>query len=82
MDGSSSSPYSLGPVMLVGAVLPGRLEAGFGRILLIGPDSGKAGMLGDANVLRCPDRLYGLGKSVARETARQDVTISVVPQAL
>lgn len=33
----------LGPALLVRAVLPGMLEAGFGRIVLIGSDSGKAG---------------------------------------
>ncbi len=68
----------LGPALLVRAVLPGMLEAGFGRIVLIGSDSGKAGTLGDAMSSAARAGLYGLAKSVARETARPDVTINVV----
>lgn len=68
----------LGPALLVRAVLPGMLEAGFGRIVLIGSDSGKAGTPGDAMSSAARAGLYGLAMSVARETARQDVTINVV----
>jgi 2-hydroxycyclohexanecarboxyl-CoA dehydrogenase len=68
----------LGPALVVRAVLPGMLDAGFGRIILVGSDSGKAGTLGDAMSSAARAGLYGLAKSVARETARKDVTINVV----
>ncbi|GAA1365325.1 hypothetical protein GCM10009596_29130 [Arthrobacter rhombi] len=67
-----------GPTLLVRAVLPGMLEAGFGRIVLIGSDSGKAGTLGDAASSAARAGLAGLARSVARETARSDVSINVV----
>ncbi|GAB3268791.1 SDR family NAD(P)-dependent oxidoreductase [Sinomonas notoginsengisoli] len=68
----------LGPLLLVRAVLPGMLEAGFGRIVLVGSDSGKAGTLGDAASSSARAGLHGLVRAVARETARKDVTINVV----
>lgn len=68
----------LGPALLVRAVLPEMLKAGFGRIVLIGSDSGKAGTLGDAMSSAARAGLYGLVKSVARETARLDITINAV----
>lgn len=67
-----------GPMLLVRAVLPGMLEAGFGRIVLIGSDSGKAGTLGDAASSAARAGLAGMARSVARETARTDVSINVV----
>lgn len=68
----------LGPMGLVRAVLPGMIETGFGRIVLIGSDSGKAGTMGDAASSAARAGLLGFTRSVARETARQDVTINVV----
>lgn len=67
-----------GPMLLVRAVLPGMLEAGFGRIVLIGSDSGKAGTLGDAASSAARAGLAGMARSVARETARTDLSINVV----
>ncbi|GGC99708.1 acetoacetyl-CoA reductase [Tersicoccus solisilvae] len=67
-----------GPMLLVRAVLPGMLAAGFGRIVVIGSDSGRAGTLGDAVSSAARAGLGGLARSVARETARSDVTINVV----
>lgn len=68
----------VGPMLLVRAVVPGMLESGFGRIVLVGSDSGKAGTLGDAASSAARAGLHGLARSVARETARTDVTINVV----
>lgn len=67
-----------GPMLLVRAVLPMMLEAAFGRIVLIGSDSGKAGTLGDAASSAARAGLAGMARSVARETARSDVSINVV----
>ncbi|MDQ4491352.1 SDR family oxidoreductase [Sinomonas sp. ASV486] len=68
----------VGPMLLVRAVLPEMVEAGFGRIVLVGSDSGKAGTLGDAASSSARAGLHGLARAVARETARTDVTINVV----
>lgn len=68
----------LGPLLVVRSVLPGMLEAGFGRIVLVGSDSGKAGTLGDAASSSARAGLHGLARAVARETARADVTVNVV----
>jgi 2-hydroxycyclohexanecarboxyl-CoA dehydrogenase len=68
----------LGPALLVRAVLPGMLAAGFGRIVLVGSDSGKAGTLGDAMSAAARAGIGGLARSVARETSRRDITINVV----
>ena len=67
-----------GPMLLVRAVLPIMLDAGFGRIVVIGSDSGKAGTLGDAASSAARAGLAGIARSVARETARSDVSINVV----
>lgn len=68
----------LGPLHVVRSVLPGMKEVGFGRIVLIGSDSGKAGTLGDAASSAARAGLLGLARSVARETALMDITINVV----
>lgn len=68
----------VGPMLLVRAVLPGMVEAGFGRIVLVGSDSGRAGTLGDAASSSARAGLHGLARSAARETARTDVSINVV----
>lgn len=67
-----------GPMLLVRAVLPGMLDKGFGRIVLIGSDSGKAGTMGDAASSAARAGLAGTARSVARETARKDISINVV----
>lgn len=68
----------LGPMHLVRAVLPGMQARGFGRIVLIGSDSGKAGTMADAASSAARAGLTGFARSIARETARQDITINVV----
>lgn len=68
----------LGPIQVVRAVLPSMLETDFGRIVLVGSDSGKAGTMGDAASAAARAGLLGFTRSVARETARADVTVNVV----
>lgn len=67
----------LGPMNLV----RGALQAfgdGPGRIVIVGSDSGKAGTLGDAASSAARAGLMGFVRSIARETARQDVTVNIV----
>lgn len=68
----------LGPTLVARAVLPAMNERGFGRLVLIGSDSGKAGTLGDAASSAARAGLMGLVKSLARETSRTDVTVNLV----
>ena len=64
------------PMNLVRAAL--KVFDGFGRIVLIGSDSGKAGTLGDAASSAARAGLMGFVRSIARETAREDITINIV----
>lgn len=68
----------LGPTLVARAVLPSLNEQGFGRLVFIGSDSGKAGTLGDAASSAARAGLMGLVKSLARETSRADVTVNLV----
>lgn len=68
----------LGPTLIARAVLPSMNEHGFGRLVFIGSDSGKAGTLGDAASSAARAGLIGLVKSLARETSRADVTVNLV----
>ncbi|MGM7666341.1 SDR family NAD(P)-dependent oxidoreductase [Microbacterium sp. A93] len=68
----------LGPMNLVRAVLPALQESGFGRIVIVGSDSGKAGTLGDAASSAARAGVAGFVRAMARETARKDITVNVV----
>lgn len=68
----------LGPTLVAQAVLPAMQQHGFGRLVFIGSDSGKAGTLGDAASSAARAGLMGLVKSLARETSRDDVTVNLV----
>jgi len=52
--------------------------SGYGRIVIIGSDSGKAGTLGDAASSAARAGLAGFVRSIARETAREDITVNIV----
>ncbi|NVN00135.1 SDR family NAD(P)-dependent oxidoreductase [Arthrobacter sp. SDTb3-6] len=67
-----------GPMNAVRAVLPSMQAAGFGRIVLVGSDSGKTGSFGDAASSAARGGLIAFAKSIARETAAADITINVV----
>lgn len=66
----------LGPMNVVRAALTAFGDRG--RIVIVGSDSGKAGTLGDAASSAARAGLLGFVRSIARETARTDVTINVV----
>ncbi|MDR7328387.1 SDR family NAD(P)-dependent oxidoreductase [Corynebacterium guangdongense] len=66
----------LGPMNVVRAALGALGDRG--RIVLVGSDSGKAGTLGDAASSAARAGLLGFVRSIARETARTDVTVNVV----
>ena len=66
----------LGPMNLVRAAL--KRFGDYGRIVIVGSDSGKAGTLGDAASSAARAGLMGFVRSIARETARMDITINIV----
>ena len=70
----------LGPMNLVRSALKifGDTGRDYGRIVIIGSDSGKAGTLGDAASSAARAGLMGFVRSIARETARRDITINIV----
>lgn len=67
-----------GPMNAVRAVLPAMRTSGFGRIVLVGSDSGKTGSAGDAASSAARGGVVALAKSLARETAVMDITVNVV----
>lgn len=68
----------LGPMEVIRRVLPQMQAQEFGRVVLIGSDSGRAGTLGDGASSAARAGLMGLARSLARETARHDITVNVV----
>lgn len=67
-----------GPMNAVRAVLPAMAAAGFGRIILVGSDSGKTGSVGDAASAASRGGLIAFAKSIARENAASDITVNVI----
>lgn len=68
----------IGPMEVIRRVLPGMRAAGLGRVVVIGSDSGRAGTFGDASSSAARAGLMGLVRSLARETAREDITVNIV----
>lgn len=66
------------PMRLTQLLLPGMVEAGFGRIVHVASDSARAGSGGEAVYAATKAALFGFAKSVAREVARDGVTSNVV----
>ncbi len=60
------------------AVLPGMLERGFGRLVNVASDAGRVGSSGEAVYAACKGGIISFSKSVAREVARDGITLNVV----
>ena len=60
------------------AVLPTMLGQKYGRVLTVGSDSGKVGTSGEAISAGCRGAVIAFSKSLARELARQNITVNVL----
>ena len=60
------------------AVLPGMVERRAGRVVTIASDAARVGSSGEAVYAACKAGLVGLTKTLAREHARDNITLNVV----
>jgi NAD(P)-dependent dehydrogenase (short-subunit alcohol dehydrogenase family) len=67
-----------GPMNITRAVLPGMVEAGWGRIINVASIVGQTGNFGQANYSAAKAGLIGLTKTLAREFARKGITVNAV----
>ena len=67
-----------GPMRVTRGVLPGMIEAGFGRIVNIASDAGRVGSSLEAIYSGAKGGLIAFTKTVAREMARYAITANVV----
>lgn len=59
------------------AVLPGMVERKYGRIVNVASDAARGGSSGEAVYSACKGGLVSLSKTLAREHARQGITVNV-----
>ena len=67
-----------GPLNVTKRVLTGMVERGRGRIVSIASDAGRVGSSGEAVYAACKGGIVAFSKSVAREVARQGITLNCV----
>jgi 2-hydroxycyclohexanecarboxyl-CoA dehydrogenase len=68
----------IGALHMLHAVLPGMAERKYGRIVNIASDAARGGSSGEAVYSACKGGLVALSKTLAREHARQGITVNVV----
>jgi 2-hydroxycyclohexanecarboxyl-CoA dehydrogenase len=67
-----------GALHMLHAVLPGMTERKAGRIVNVASDAARGGSSGEAVYSACKGGLVALSKTLAREHARQGITVNVV----
>jgi 2-hydroxycyclohexanecarboxyl-CoA dehydrogenase len=67
-----------GPLHMHHLVLPGMLARGAGRIVNISSDAARVGSSGESVYSACKGGIIAFSKTVAREVARQGITVNVV----
>ena len=67
-----------GPLHCCRAVLPGMIDRGYGRIVSIASDAGRAGSGGEAVYSGAKGGVIAFSKTLARENARKGVSVNVV----
>ena len=83
MSGTGCMEVNLrAPFLLVRRVLPGMVERGFGRIVLLSSVAAYTGGIIGAHYAASKAGLHGLAHSVAKQAARDGVTANVIAPAL
>jgi 2-hydroxycyclohexanecarboxyl-CoA dehydrogenase len=67
-----------GPLYLHHVVLPGMAKRGFGRVVNVASDAGRVGSSGEAVYSACKGGIIAFTKTMARELARNGVTLNIV----
>jgi 2-hydroxycyclohexanecarboxyl-CoA dehydrogenase len=67
-----------GPLNMTHAVLRGMVDRGYGRVVNIASDAGRAGSSQEAVYSACKGGIIAFTKTVAREVARKGVTLNAV----
>lgn len=67
-----------GALHMLHAVLPGMVERKYGHIVNVASDAARGGSSGEAVYSACKGGLVALSKTLAREHARQGITVNVV----
>lgn len=67
-----------GALHMLHAVLPGMAERKYGRVVNVASDAARGGSSGEAVYSACKGGLVALSKTLAREHARQGITVNVV----
>jgi 2-hydroxycyclohexanecarboxyl-CoA dehydrogenase len=67
-----------GPLNMHHLVLPGMLARGTGRIVNISSDAARVGSSGESVYSACKGGIISFSKTLAREVARQGITVNVV----
>jgi 2-hydroxycyclohexanecarboxyl-CoA dehydrogenase len=67
-----------GPLNMHHLVLPGMLQRGGGRIVNISSDAARVGSSGESVYSACKGGIISFSKTLAREVARQEITVNVV----
>jgi 2-hydroxycyclohexanecarboxyl-CoA dehydrogenase len=67
-----------GPLNMHHIVLPGMLQRGSGRIVNISSDAARVGSSGEGVYSACKGGIIAFSKTLAREVARQGITVNVV----
>lgn len=68
----------LGALNMHHAVLPGMVQRGGGRIVNVASDAARVGSSGEAVYAACKGGLVAFSKTIAREHARDGITVNVV----
>ena len=67
-----------GPLNMHHLVVPGMLQRGSGRIVNISSDAARVGSSGEGVYSACKGGIIAFSKTLAREVARQGITVNVV----
>jgi 2-hydroxycyclohexanecarboxyl-CoA dehydrogenase len=72
----------IGPLILTQMVLPGMVASGWGRIVSIASEAGRAGQRGQVAYSSAKSGLAGMTRSLSHEVGRHGITVNAVSPAM